>query len=231
MSPGYWIGAQIARLYFYFNKPKQTAMLPEIKKIPLKADQYYPQAQNKKHIICHHTAGGSATSSIADWASNPARIATAYVIDRDGSIYEAFDAKYWSYHIGAGIKSLEQSSIGIEICSYGALEEKGGKLFTYTGKEMAPEKAIKLDTAFRPGPKYKGLYWEKYTDQQIAALKLLLPYLLDRFKITMQPDRKNFWEYVDPKTLPPGIYSHTTLRRDKIDIFPQPSLVELVYGL
>lgn len=200
---------------------------PETKKIPLASNQYYQGVHNKKYIFLHHTAGGSAASSIAHWASNPAHIATPYVIDRDGTIYECYDPKYWAYHLGVkGNSSIEKSSIGIEICSYGALTEKNGKWVAYTGREIKNEKSVKLDKIFR------GFQvWESYTPEQIAALKVLLPYLVDKFKITLQADKTNFWEYKNPATLPSGIYSHTTVRKDKIDIFPQKELVDLVYGL
>jgi N-acetyl-anhydromuramyl-L-alanine amidase AmpD len=194
---------------------------PEIKSIPLKSNQYYQGINPKKYIFLHHTAGGSAASSVAHWASNPDHIATPYIIDRDGTIYECYDPKYWAYHLGVkGNSAIEKASIGIEICSYGAL--KNG--VTYTGKTIAPEKRV--ETVFR-GEKE----WEAYTPEQIASLKLLIPYLLDKFKIPLQPDRKNFWEYKNPATLPPGVWSHSTVRKDKIDIAPQPAIVEMVYGL
>lgn len=214
------------------KQPVMPVQSPVIKKIPLKENQYYQGINKKTHIFLHHTAGGSAASSIAHWASNPEHIATPYVIDRDGTIYECFSPKFWSYHLGVkGNSAIEKDSIGIEICSYGALEEKGGKFFTYTGKEMPPEKIVKLDTPFRPGSKYKGIYWEAYTVEQIAALSQLLPYLIDRFKIPIQANRENFYEYQNPAKLPTGIWSHSTVRKDKIDIFPQPSLVEMVNSL
>lgn len=200
---------------------------PETKKIPLKENQYYQGVNKKTHIFLHHTAGGSAASSIAHWASNPDHIATPYVIDRDGTIYECYDPKFWAYHLGVkGNSALEKASIGIEICCYGALTEKNGQWITYTGKAILKEKTVKLDTAFR------GFQvWEAYTPEQIAALKQLLPYLCDRFKITPQADRNNFWEYQNPSKLPPGIWSHTTVRKDKLDIFPQPTLTGLVINL
>lgn len=216
--------------FFAFFKPKvepkPSAMTePVIKKLPLKPEQYYQVAYPKKHIFLHHSAGGSAASSIAHWASNPDHIATAFVIDRDGTIYETFDPKYWAYHLGVrGNSIIERSSIGIEICSYGALDP--ATLETYTGKVIPVEKTVKLDTPFR---NYR--VWEKYTAEQIASLSKLLPYLLDRFKIPMQPDRKEFWEHRNPATLLPGVWSHSTVRLDKIDIFPQRELVELIMGL
>lgn len=225
---GGWIGGIVGKIGAeVINNIKPKNMEPIIKKIPLKEDQYLHDVFTKKHIILHHTAGGSAASSIAHWASNSERIATPYVIDRNGDIFECYDPKYWAYHLGVkGNSSIEKSSIGIEICSYGALTEKNGKLLTYTGKEIPKEKSTKLDKAFR------GFQiWESYTPQQIASLKVLLPYLVDKFKIKLQIDRKDFWEYKDPSILPSGIYSHTTVRKDKIDIFPQKELVDLVYNI
>lgn len=199
--------------------------LPEIKKLPLDKSQYYQAEYNKTHIFLHHTAGGSAASSVAHWASNAEHVATAYIIDRDGTIYETFDPEGWSYHLGVkGLTSLEKASIGIEICSYGALQLRGGKYVTYTGKEITKDKTVSVG--------FRGqAVWEAYTPEQIAALSKLLPYLVDKFKIQKQFYYKNFWEYSDPKQLPPGIWSHSTVRKDKIDIFPQKELVDLVYNL
>lgn len=222
---------------FWWTKPKpvepvKDKTMPEIKKLPLADNQYYKQVFPKKYIFAHHTAGGSAASSVAHWASNPDHIATAFIIDRDGTIYETFDPKYWSYHLGVkGNSAIEKASIGIELCSYGALEERAGKFYTYTNKEISPEKVVKLTAPFRPGPKYKGLYWESYTPEQIAALRDLLPHLLEKFKIKMQPDRNEFWEFRNPANLLPGVWSHSTVRQDKIDIFPQREIVELVNQL
>lgn len=200
---------------------------PTVVKLPLKPEQYYNQKYDKKYIFLHHTAGGSAASSIAHWASNKEHVATPYVIDRDGTIYECFDPEKWAYHLGVkGNSNLEKHSIGIEICSYGMLTEKIGKLVTYTGKEMDPAKAVKLDKPFRG-----GIYWEAYTDAQITALSRLLPYLIERFNIPVQAERGQFYEYQNPATLLPGIWSHSTVRKDKYDIFPQPSLVDLVQNL
>jgi len=215
---------------------------PVIKKLPLKLDQYYQGVYTKKHIILHHTAGGSAASSIAGWAANPEHIATPYVVDRNGDIFECFDPKYWAYSLGVkGLTSLEKATIAIEITCYGALtiaskndvpppgknpQYKKGDLITYTNRVIPIDKAVKLDKPFRGFE-----YWEAYTPEQIAALKQLLPYLVDKFKIILQADRKNFWEYQNPATLPMGIFSHTTVRKDKIDIFPQKEIVDLVYSL
>jgi len=208
------------------------ANAPVIHKAPLAADQYYQKAYPKKYIFLHHTAGGSALSSIGGWAANPEHIATPYLIDRNGDIFETYDPKYWAYSLGVkGNSNIEKAAIPIEICCYGALKKQGNDWLTYTNKKIEPDKICVLQKPFRPAYPYDGLHWEAYTPQQIASLAQLLPYLIDKFKITLQPNRQNFWEYRDPATLPPGIWSHTTVRKDKIDIFPQKELVDLVYSL
>lgn len=209
------------------EKPQSMAVpKPEVKYIPLDKGQYREEKTAKTHIILHHTAGGSAAGAIAGWNATPERVATAYLIEKDGTIYEVYNPEFWANHLGKGVPtSLEKASIGIEIVNYGQLTAKtNGDLLTYTGRKIAPEKAVKCD--------FRGFqYYEAYTPEQIAALSRLLPYLMDKFSIKPQADRKNFWEYRDPKTLPSGIWSHTTVRKDKVDIFPQKEIVDLVYGL
>lgn len=207
-------------------KPTNTQkVIPEVKKIPLAADQYYQGVYQKTHIFLHHTAGGSAAGAIAGWSSNPENVATPYVIERTGDIYECYDPKFWAYHLGIkGGTALEKASIGIEIVSYGNLTLKDGKYLTYTNRILPESEVLKID--------FRGFkYYQRYTEAQIASLKILLPYLMDRFKIKLQDNTDKFWEFSDPSKLPPGIYSHTTVRKDKVDIFPQPEIVELVKGL
>lgn len=196
-----------------------------IKKFPLAENQYYKQAFSKTSIFLHHTAGGSAASSIAYWASNPEHIATPYLIDRDGIIYECYDPNYWAYSLGVkGNSQIERSAIPIEICSYGNLVLKDGRFLNWTGKEVKPDKVIKCS--------FRGFdYYEKYTDEQIKALYELLPFLVSKFNLKLQSDKTNFFEFQNPNKLLPGIWSHSTVRKDKVDIFPQKELVELVYNL
>lgn len=205
--------------------PPKPIIPPVTRKIPLAADQYYQAVNPKKYIFLHHTAGGSAAGAIAGWSSNPENVATPYVIERSGDIYECYDPKFWAYSLGVkGMTSMEKAAIPIEIVSYGNLTNKNDKWFTYTNRELPASEVIEID--FRG---YKA--YQKYSDAQIKALSELLPYLIDRFKIKLQGDRTKFWEYRDPSTLPTGIWSHTTVRKDKVDIFPQQNLIDLVYGL
>lgn len=233
---GQWLnqlmtGVKEAAAKIGMMKPMQVtvpaALVPITVKVPLKSDQYYQAIHPKKFIFLHYTAGGTAAGAFGQWASDPQRIATPYVIDRDGTIYETYDPKYWAYHLGVkGMTSMEKASIGIELVAYGQLLKKGTKYMTYTNKALPIEEVSNV--------KWRGYdYYHEFTQEQIDALRELIPYLLERFKIELQPvmDRKNFYDLRDPKTLPGGVWSHTTVRKDKLDIFPQPEIVNLVAGL
>lgn len=226
------VGAQIGAA----AKPKKMPILPpDIKKVPLAANQYVQQAQKKTHIVIHHTAGGNAAGTINWWVTDPKKIATAYVIDRDGTILECFDPRHWASHLGVkGFPGLEKSSIGIELAAWGGVTKapaddpkgkyKKGDFISYTKTKVPALEVVQAD--------WRGQkFFHKYTDAQIQALKSLLVYLMEKFGIAFQPDRKDFWQYRGAKDLPPGVWSHTTVRTDKEDIFPQPELISAVMSL
>jgi hypothetical protein len=51
-------------------------------------------------------------------------------VERDGTVFEVFDPRFWAFHLGlAGTGGrVDRRSIGIEIASEGWLEERGGEL-------------------------------------------------------------------------------------------------------
>lgn len=91
--------------------------------LQLPATQYYRDVVKKTQLYLHHTVGGSAASTFKHWL-NPEHVATAFIIDRDGTIYEVFDPHYWAHHLGLKVPQNTQcnkQSIGAELASEGAL--------------------------------------------------------------------------------------------------------------
>ena len=198
----------------------------DVKKLLLHEDQYYHSREKKTHIFLHHTAGGSALSTIQWWNQTKDRVGTAFIIERDGTIYQVFESWQWAYALGVkGATDLEKASIQIEICSWGGLTIKDNKYFNYAGKEVRPENVVHAEGEYR-GSKH----FESYTGLQIVSLGNLLKHLKLEYSINIRPIPK-FWEYRDWKTLLPGVWSHTTVRKDKQDIFPQAQLVDMLYHL
>lgn len=223
----------------------------------LEKGEYYEEKITKNTIYLHHTAG----SHRADWTINGwnkdrtstslrLKVATAFVIGgldkqgsdkdgMDGKIYRAFNEDYWAHHLGlktANNTVLNKQSVAIEICNYGPLTKtKDGKYLTYVNTEVHPSQVCDL------GFKYRGFqYYQKYSTKQIQALKELLQHLSTKYKIDL---KKGLLEVIDApngagldvnaKALAgtPGMWSHSSVRKDKFDIFPQPELIAMLKSL
>ncbi|GAB5535311.1 MAG: hypothetical protein Rubg2KO_15600 [Rubricoccaceae bacterium] len=182
--------------------------------LALPRNQYVRRQTKKDLIVMHHTAGGSASSSVAWWKQNPERIATAYIIDRDGTIYECFDPTYWASHLGIG-GAIERRSIGIELANWGWLKRRGSRFTNWAGNLVDED----VDVIERP---WRGQrYWEAYTEAQIASSIALTVHLVERFGIDPdvapaqwgEPDTRRFRRFR-------GIVGHHHVRADKTDISP-----------
>ena len=103
----------------------------------LPESEYFPGAERKSGIAIHHTVSGSAETTYRIWrrdTTNGTRkrlVATAYVIDHNGTVYELFPPDAWAYQFGliwstAQRLQFERGFIGIEIVSEGAVVEQEG---------------------------------------------------------------------------------------------------------
>lgn len=76
-----------------------------------------------KYVVVHGTGGGKTSNGIIRWmnAPEPKRVSWYkrgialfhYIIDRDGTIKEIIDPKYWVYHCSIG--KMDAGTIGIEL--------------------------------------------------------------------------------------------------------------------
>ena len=101
-------------------EPPAGAGPPVDRSLRLSDAQYLQESSPKDLIVLHHTAGASARSTFDWWQTGqPQRIATAYVVERDGTIFEVFDPRFWAFHLGlAGTGGhVGRRSIGIQMDS------------------------------------------------------------------------------------------------------------------
>lgn len=192
--------------------------------LALPPDQYHAEAQSKSLVVLHHTVGGSAKSSRDWWASDPRRIGTAYLVERDGTVYEVFPPEAWAFHLGCSDVGLERRSIGIELCSEGGLEVRAGHAWALDGKrDLGP--VVKLIKEMRIDyHEWRGFKaFDAYDADQVAATFLLVDSLLKRFGIPRSmptPDEcrgpADFRRWHSHE----GVLHHAMLRKDKSDLHP-----------
>jgi hypothetical protein len=208
-------------------------------------NQYILEEHNKVQVYLHHTAGNASPfETYKYWVSNPERIATCVVVGGkpvagsnwvDGEIAQGFSSKYWAFHLGLkestfqkyGItyQSLDRISIGVEICNWGQLtyNKADGKYYNYVNRVVPATEVCELATPFKG---YK--FYHAYTDAQIQSVKELLQLWNQRFNIPLTYNPDIFDISVRALRGEPGVYTHNSVRTDKVDISPQPKMVDML---
>ena len=202
-------------------------------------------------FFLHHTAGwDNPYNTVSQWNKDKrGRVATQYCIGgsnvkgktkHDGVVVECFPNNYLGWHLGkVGSFKISKLSGGVELNNFGYLKKKGDKYYTYVNTEVKPEYVCDL------GYKFSGhQYWHTYTDKQIESLRLLILHLRDIYpkmdlvnglpkllKDGVHP--KDAFEFnadaYNAKQF--GLWTHTNVRKDKFDCFPQPELVKMLKQL
>jgi len=205
----------------------------EIIKKYLTNGQYLTAEYVKDTIFLHHTAGLNAEGAWQWWNQTPERVGTPFIIDRDGTVIECFDPKVWAFHLGiTGDDNYhEKHSISIELVAGGQLYKEGDQFRFYP---LYPNNhyftVIPKEEVFSLKQPWRGYnLYHTYTQAQLDTLKELIPYLIELFPTLVLPSLLGtFYEY-DPGVVAnhkPGLWSHSTVRENKNDIFPYPPLLE-----
>jgi hypothetical protein len=127
---------------------------------------------------------------------------------------------------------MHKNSVGIEVNNFGWI--KNGK--TYAGQTAAASQIVVLDKPFR-GHKT----WHRYSDKQINVLKDWILWIGERDNIDVRAglpalikekgaDAFEYNEDVKNGKLK-GLWTHTNVRKDKVDMFPQPELMDMLISL
>ena len=193
-----------------------------------RATYYYPEETAKERIVLHFTAGNLRGDLIT--LTGDIHVSVPYVIARDGTVYQLFSPKHWSYHLGRGSvggnTKQSKATIGIEISNYGPLEKQGDKLETIYTKPGRPDVYTEVTdkTAFtQVQSPFRGYsYFASYTDAQYESLILLLRHLTAEFDIPREflPEEERYG-VLDRVVDFGGIVSHVNYRPSgKWDIGP-----------
>ena len=211
----------------------------------LPAGEYKEGPINAEWLFLHHTAGWHNPYKTIDQWANDSRgtVATEFVLggpsvkgndDKyDGEMVQAFPEGNYGWHLGKnGSQKMHINSVGVEVCNFGYVVN--GK--TYAGTTVADSQIVELAKPFRG---YKS--WHRYSDTQIKALHKLILWIAERDSIDVRAglpalikekgaDAFEFNEdayYGRVK----GLWTHTNTRKDKVDMFPQQELLDMLITL
>jgi len=216
-----------------------------INKSYLKESEYVKGPIKPEYIFLHHTAGWhNPYNVISAWnRDNRGRIATEFVLGGqsvlgndnkyDGEIVQAFPKGNWASHLGAtGSSHMHKNSVGIEVCNFGYLVS--GK--TYTNHVADESQVVTLKKAFK---KFKT--WHKYSDKQISQLRDLILFIGNRDSIDVREGLPKLIKQNGEKAFDfsneaykgnvKGLLTHTNVRKDKFDMFPQQELLDMLVSL
>lgn len=172
-------------------------------------------------IVIHYTTHPSfdrcvSYFSTADETLNRGKAGIHFVVGPNGEVVRMCDLDTNAQH-AAGIfdrKSVNQRSIGIEMCNYGYLEynEESGKYRSRLGGiDQSPE----VDPADVVTRDFRGhLYWQRYPVEQVAAVAKIAGLVAAKYNIPTS-----------------GIIGHSQIRMEKVDpgpAFPWDSFMSAV---
>lgn len=157
-------------------------------------------------------------------------VGTAYIIGRDGSVYNVFSPECWAWQFGLPWEqedkiAFEKRFIGIELASEGGLLEEDGKFYCFDRISSRTEKPE--EEVFDAGSDYRGYrYFDKYEPEQLDALVELVNHLCDEFDIPRRVQSDSTKYYGEKLKNFEGIIGHVMVRKDKSDPAPVPELWE-----
>ena len=219
-----------------YNSVKYTPKKGELYIIQYPFNRPLKSSMKKTQIMLHHTVSkpGGGKKVIDEWNNREGQnVATHFVLDTDGVVYQTFEMEgYYAYHVGINHPNnfkLTQTAIGIEIVNWGGLTNKVGSVVNAYGQTVGSYNSPDI-ISFKDG--YRGYYFfQKYTNAQIDALRLLLLKISDKFNIPLDY-QSDMWDVSSNALgLKPGIWSHTSVKAEKSDIFPQPEMIGMLKSL
>lgn len=236
----------LAKLYEKMDTDLSCVVSPDIEDYFLPKGEYVSGKYSNDYIILHHTAGWDSPKQVVDcWGRDTlGKVATEFVIGGqrttdgrdvyDGKIIRSYPEGCQAYHIGSsGSSYMNLHSVGIEMCNMGYI--KNG--LTYVNTIVKPDQIVTLRESFRG---YQT--WHKYSDKQLESLRELLLYVSKRDNIDLH---RGLYEWIKKEGVikafdfhqdaydgkVKGMLSHSSIRKDKYDVAPQPELVDLILSI
>jgi len=170
----------------------------------------------------------------------------------DGELVQATPQGGWGWHLGTGASYMHRNSVGIEVCNFGYVTEGGyykwtgsknvwvdkkdGEFYNYVGTVVDGLQVVELNEPFR-GHKF----WHRYSDRQIEVLRDWIIAIGERDFIDIREGLPKWIKNEGAKAFEfkpealqgkvKGLLTHTNVRKDKFDMFPQQELLDMLMSL
>lgn len=201
--------------------------------------KYFSEEYSKTQIDLHHTVSGSNIKGVVNtFINGKYNVGVTIIVDKEGIPWQLFPSNKWAYHLGAGDHDLDKHSIAIEIISWGGLILGDGTIKRFNkkdiqtihGKYYAYYGNIVDVLNIQEYPQgYRGYnYFEKYTIEQIKTVGELLLLWRKIYNIPLYYNPSMFNVSQEALGGKPGAWTHTSYRKDKSDVHPQPELIEML---
>jgi len=198
---------------------------------------FYKDTPAKERVVVHFTAG-YLKGDMAALTKKDNHVSTPFVVARDGTIYQLFASKFWSYHLGKGAQGgnspMSKSGVAIEMSNVAYLREKNGTLVDPYG---APYCSTADTDAYQAlSTPYRGYTrFATFTDAQYKSLTNLLRYLTATYKIPAEflPEAQRYDVYKDVASFK-GITTHVNYQPQsygKWDIGPAFDWTRVMAGV
>jgi len=211
----------------------------------LPVGEYKEGPTTKEYLFLHHTAGWhNPYNTIDSWGRDSrGAVATEFVLggpsvkgndDKyDGEMVQAFPEGAYGWHLGKnGSQHMHTHSVAIEVCNFGYVVN--GK--TYAGTSVHESQIVELSQPFR-GHKL----WHRYSDAQIEALHKWILWIAERDSIDVRKGLPELIKKIGVSAFEfnddayygkiKGLWTHTNTRKDKVDMFPQQELIDMLLSL
>jgi N-acetyl-anhydromuramyl-L-alanine amidase AmpD len=161
----------------------------------------------------------------------PERVATPYIVERDGTIFEVFDPRFWAYHLGIPAKtgvpagSQDRRAVPIEIVNVGPLRPDktiAGQLNWWPG-DFGHKWCTTADSGSYIAAPYRGFnHYAAFPDPQMQAVAALVAWLGAKFSIPRQlaPSERRMAYDLEYFRGFRGVAAHHNFRPDKFDVGP-----------
>lgn len=233
----------------------------EIHQHYLPKGEYKEGPINSEYVFIHHTSGWqNPYKTIDSWGRDTrGAIATEFIIggqsvkgdddSYDGEIVQSFPEGNYGWHLGKnGSQHMHENSVGIEVNNFsyltkGGYEKRGrwvvkeeNSYYTYVGSLVDESQIVTLDKPFKGHST-----WHRYSDAQIESLMELILYVGERDNIDVRAGLPALIKKIGAEAFEfnadayygkiKGLWTHSNIRKDKFDMFPQQELLSMLTNL